>query len=900
MPTLAAPLCFLFVADLRGGESVAAGAPGEEAERAFARAVAPALASECLRCHGPSRQRSGLRVDSLAALLKGGKRGPALVPGDPAASRIVAAIRRDDPELKMPPDRTLPAEVAAAFEEWIRGGAPWPEGFELPAPDPSNGAGSNEAASSAARREDEVPGIPDDWAFDPPRATELPAVPSAGFIRDPIDAWVAARLGAAGLAPSPPADRRTLIRRATLDVTGLPPTPEEVTTFVADERPDAFERLVDRLLASPRYGERCAADWLDVVGFAETNGFEPNLPRPQAWPYRDWLVRAFNQDRPWSDFVRAQLCGDQLGEDEATGFLVAGAWDEVKSPDPVLTAVQRDDELHGMVSRTSAAFLGLTAGCAKCHDHKFDPVGQGDYYALRACFEGVQFGTRAWRREGPAAGGGALPGREPVNARRNVERFEPVVARRLRFVANATNVGEPCLDELEILSVGDAASDAGGTRANVALSSFGAVARASSVFLDDPRHTLEHVNDGRYGNDHSWIPREVRGWVEIELARPTPIDTVVWGRDREGAFADRLPTDYRIEVLVEGAGWRVVASSKDRRPPLPEPQVYAGRFDPAPPATRRLERGEPMEPREPLAPGGVARLGVPFELADVDSEPARRRALAEWIASPCNPLTARAVVNRIWQQHFGRGLVETPSDFGAMGARPSHPELLDQLALDLIGGGFRLKPIHRRILLSSTWRQSSAPRAEALEQDADGRLLWRFPPRRLPAEAIRDSMLSVAGTLDPRMGGPSVSPFLPNDNYVRVYEPKTEFGPGDFRRSIYLMRVRMHPDATFGAFDAPDGGQPCPRRAISNTPLQALALMHAPFVQEVARRFAARLEREHGDAGLDRRVARAFDLAFQRTPAADELACALELAESFGLASCCRALLAASELSWIE
>jgi uncharacterized protein DUF1553/uncharacterized protein DUF1549/cytochrome c len=881
----------------RGARQVAASAAGRlDAARAFAEVVAPTLANECLRCHGADRSRSGLRVDSRASLLAGGERGPELVPGDPDASRLVRALRHDDPDVAMPPKKTLPAGVAAAFEEWVRGGAPWPEGFELSKP--------------AAERAES-------FAFEPPRASEPPAVAAAGFVRDPIDAFVAAKLESEGLAPSAPADARTAIRRATLDVTGLPPTPEEVAAYVAEARADpdgAYARLVDRLLASPRYGERCAADWLDVVRFAETQGFEMNQPRGEAWPYRDWVIGAFNDDRPWTDFVRAQLAGDQLDEDAATGFLVAGTWDEVKSPDPELTAIQRDDELHGMVSTTGAAFLGLTVGCAKCHDHKFDPIDQKDYYALRACFEGVQFGARPWHRRGTAGGG--LLGREPVDPRGNVDRFAPVVARRVRFVVNATNGGEPCLDELEVWSVGGPATDAGTTRRNVALASAGAVARASSVYAGNPRHTLEHVNDGRYGNDFSWIAREIVSWIEIELPLPTAIDTVLWSRDRRGAFSDRLATDYRIEALVEDLGWRIVASSDDRRPIGDEPQVYAGRFDASPPATHRLERGNPMEPREPVAPGALARVPVPFRLADPESEPARRLALADWIASPDNPLTARVIVNRVWQQHFGKGLVETPSDFGAMGGKPSHPELLDRLALDLIAGGWRLKALHRRILLSATYRQASAARSDGLARDADDRLLWRFPPRRLPAEAIRDSMLAAAGVLDLTMGGPSVSTFVPNENYVRVYEPKSDFGPADFRRSIYLMRVRMHPDATFGAFDMPDGGQPCPRRAISTTPLQALALTHAPFVAEVARRFAGRVEREtrasaaneasheisaaDASARLDAEITRAFELAYQREPAPDELSAASAVAREHGLTCVCRALLAAGEIGEIE
>ena len=855
--------------------------------QAFDAYVAPALANECQSCHGPTKQRSRLRIDTRAALLVGGKRGAAFVAGDPEASVLIHALRRTDADLEMPPSHELAAEVIGAFEVWIRGGAPWPEGRALPAGNTTNDAE-----------------FPKTWAFEPPQPHTPPALPQAPafehFVRDPLDAFVAAQLAAAGLAPSPEADARTLIRRATLDLTGLPPTPEDVAAFVA-ESGEALDRsyvqLIDRLLASPQFGERCAADWLDLVRFAETNGFEMNQPRNDAWPYRDWVVDAFNRDLPYADFVRAQLAGDQLGLDEATGFLVAGAWDEVKSPDPELTAIQRDDELHGIVATTSAALLGLTVGCAKCHDHKFDPIDQHDYYALRACFAGVQIASRPWRR---AAIAETPTGRDPVEAVRNVDHFAPVVAKSVRFVVTATNGAEPCIDELEMFAAGEPDAADGSTGRNVALASLGAIARVSSVFADNPRHTLEHVNDGRFGNDYSWIPSEPLGWVEIELPQPTAIDTLVWGRDRNGEFTDRLAIGYRIEVLAEGAEWRVVSSSADRRPSTDSgPSIFAGRFDAIPAVTWRLERGNPMEPREEVAPSGVARVHVPFALADASDEPSRRRALAEWIVAPENPLSARVIVNRIWQQHFGRGLVETPSDFGAMGARPSHPELLDTLACDFVRGGGSMKALHRRLLLSATWRQSSQPRANALAIDASDRLLWRFAPRRLPAEAIRDSMLAVAGVLDLTLGGPSVSPFAPNDNYVRLYEPKLEFVAADYRRSINLLRVRMHPEPTFASFDLPDGGQPCPRRGSAITPLQALALTHSPFVLEAASRFSARLEGERPN-DIDAQIRRAFELVFSRAPGERELSAARGVARDHGLQTSCRALLNASEFLWIE
>lgn len=751
--------------------------------------------------------------------------------------------------------------------------------------------------------------IPSTWAFEPLRIEHRiplpPNAPREPFVRGSIDEYVLRTLQRNGLTPSSPAAPVTLFRRVTLDVTGLPPSPEQIAEFLAEVESDgldaAYERTVDRLLASPQYAERCAIDWLDLVRFAETNGFEMNQERPDAWGYRDWVIDAFDRDASYSEFVRAQLAGDTLGQDAATGFLVAGTWDQVKSPDPELTATQRDDELHGMVATTGAAFLGLTVGCAKCHDHKFDPIDQHDYYALRACFEGVEFGSRPWRREmvkEPSVG------RDPVDPLRNVETFTPVLASGVRFVVTDTSDAEPCIDELEVLATEAESSDVGRKRRNVALADHGARARASSVYEGNPKHTLEHVNDGRYGNDFSWIAKERTGFIEIEFAQPTAIDTVIWGRDRKGEFRDRVAIGYRIEVLaVDSVGesrWREVSTSTDRKPyALREPSVYAGRFEPRPRATHRLERGNPMEPREEVRPGGLKRIPAEFPKVDLADEPARRRALAEWIVSPANPLPSRVMVNRIWQQHFGRGLVETPSDFGAMGFRPTHPELLDALAADFLADDGKPKALHRRILLSSTYRQSSAPRSDALAVDAENRLLWRFAPRRLPAEAIRDSMLSVAGVLDLTRGGPSVSPFAPNDNYVRVYEPKTAFTAEDFRRSVYLLRVRMHPEPTFKTFDLPEGGQPCPRRANSVTPLQALSLTHAPFVLEMARRLAERVERER-PSDLEAQITRLFERTLGRTPTATERTATTQVASEHGLAVAARALLGASEFLWLE
>jgi hypothetical protein len=793
----------------------------------------------------------------------------------------------------------------------------------------------------------------DHWAFHPVTRPAVPAVVSPRA-RSPIDRFLLARLAKEGLKPSPEADRATLIRRLKFDLLGLPPTPEEIDAFVSDPAADAYERLVERYLASPHFGERWARHWLDVVRFAESNGFEMNQPRPNAWPYRDYVIRAFNENVPYDRFVREQLAGDALGADEATGFLVAGPWDQVKSPDPALTAQQRADELHDIVSTTGSTFLGLTVGCARCHNHKFDPILQKDYYGMVAVFAGVQHGDRPLRtadserrrreaedvRRQVAAVGAELQALEPlaqpkgpagrrlpVNARLNVERFEPVKAKYVRFVVEATNNLEPCLDELEVFT-------SGAEPHNVALASAGGKATSSGNFSAAPAlHRLDHINDGRYGNSRSWISNQVgRGWVQVELKEPAVIDRVAWARDREGVFADRLPTRYRIEVARESNSWTVVASSDDRLPfgskatipsGLGEKEqaawkqliarradlerrlselersvlVYAGSFT-KPEPTHRLQRGDATQPREVVEPAALSEFGPPLKLADNAPERDRRLALAKWITDPHHPLTARVMVNRLWQYHFGQGIVPTPSDFGLNGGKPSHPALLDWLADDFVRHGWDLKHIHRLIVLSAAYRQASAARVDGMKADAQDRLLWRYPPRRLEAEPLRDAVLTVSGKLDLRMGGPGFDLFEPNTNYVKVYVPKKEFGPAEWRRMVYENKPRMQLDDTFGPFDCPDGGQIAPKRNTSTTALQALALMNGRFIVQQAGLFAERLRREAGDDAAAQ-VRRGFRLAFGREPTAEESSAATKVIRAHGTAAFCRALLNANEFLYV-
>jgi mono/diheme cytochrome c family protein len=864
----------------------------------FKRQVLPILVSHCFRCHGPDKQEGGLRLDLKQSALRGGDNyAPAIVAGKSQDSPLFQFVSRQEADLKMPPKGpALSSEEIDILRGWIDQGAIWPN--EPTVQDPSKLH----------------------WAFQP---LQLPRVPASLSVeiaeQNPIDRFVGAKLHEHGLRMSAGADRATLIRRLSFGLLGLPPTPEDVAIFIRDPNPAAYEELVDRLLTSPQFGERWARHWLDVVRFAESHGFEMNQARPNAWRYRDYVIRSFNEDKPYDAFVCEQLAGDRLNADDATGFLVGGPWDQVKSPDPVLTAQQRADELHDMISTTGSAFLGLTVGCARCHSHKFDPIPQTDYYALKACLEGVQHGDRELRgsrRSELAADRNAVektraelvaleskPEPIPINARLNVERFSPISATKLRFTIRATNQSQPCLDELEIWT-------AEPTPRNVALAAAGAKATASSTLPNHELHRLEHIHDGRYGNSRSWISNEVgSGWIEIEFERAETIDRVLWGRDREQKYTDRLPTEYIIEVH-SGDEWKPVASSKDhvelperlaRRKELEQqiaafysgPQSYAGKFV-QPETTVRFHRGDPMQPREPVPPGSLTSFGERFQLAASAPEPERRLALANWIIDSRNPLTARVIVNRIWQQYFGEGIVPTPSDFGLNGGRPSHPELLDWLATELVQNGWNLKHIHRLIVLSATYRQASAVRPEALSKDSSSRLLWRFPPKRLEAESLRDSILAVCGNLDVRSGGPGFDLFEPNNNYVKVYQPKQIFGPPEWRRMIYQAKPRMQLDDTFGAFDCPDSGQIAPKRTRSTTALQALNLLNSPFIVQQAELFAERLRRDAGD-DIESQIRRAFELAFQRSPHADELSAAKTVVRESSLIVLCRALLNANE-----
>ncbi len=882
------------------------GPGGAAVDADFARDIAPLSVRNCLGCHAGADPAGGLNLSSRGGAFAGGEGGAAIVPGKPDDSALLLRVRSGE----MPPPEKAPRlseREIAQLATWITQGAAWPEGRVL---------------SPYEYTTDKRAGL-DWWSLEPPARPDVPAH-ATEWGRNPIDAFVYQALTAAGLAPTTEADRRTLLRRAKFDLLGLPPTPDELDEFLADMGPDAYERLIERLLASPHYGERWGRHWLDVVRFGETDGYETNKPRRTAWPYRDYVIDALNDDKPYAQFILEQLAGDQVGADAATGFLVGGTHDVVGIQNIEGQLQQRANDLDDMLSTTATAFLGMTAGCARCHDHKFDPISQRDYYALQAVFAGVKHGERELRpadyedrlREEPTVrrelasierrladfeplaqvAEGAVPRRTAIHATTNVDRFVPLPAKFVRFTVLATNGAEPCLDELEVYS-------AEASPRNVALASMGAKVTTSGVYSDgaSPLHRLEHVNDGQYGNARSWISSENgAGWVMVELPEPVEIARVVWARDREGKFADRLATRYRIDVALAPGEWHAVATSDDRRayaadakpetlsaetvpaehadefktllaerdkwlarlPHAGTQKIYAGTFE-QPKATHRLHRGDPMQPREEVTPGAILALGQPLALAGDAPEHERRLALGRWLGDAKNPLVARVLVNRLWHYHFGVGLVSTPSNFGFHSGKPSHPELLDWLATEFLARGGSVKAMHRLIMLSATYRQASTPNAQAARVDADARLLWRFRPHRLEAEPIRDAILAVSGNLDLRRGGLGYDPFEFNDSYVHIYVPKQSFGPAEWRRMVYQLKPRVLQDATFGVFDCPDGSQVAPRRNISTTAMQALNLLNSPFMVQQTSEFAARVRREAGDdAAAQTRLA--FRLALAR------------------------------------
>jgi len=861
------------------------------AEIDFMRDVRPIFRAHCYDCHDGESEKSGLRLDVNAAAFRGGSgHAPNIVPGDPEASSLLQFVSASpNAELKMPPKgKRLPKKEIKVLRRWIEQGAPWPE----------------------SANDGELDDRTDHWSFKPI------VRPDGG--KDDIDAFILHRLQEKGLSLSPPADPAIWLRRVTLDLTGLPPTAEEVEAFLADHSDTARAAVVDRLLASPRHGERWAQHWLDVVRYADTSGFEVNRERRNAWPYRDYVIEALNNDVPYDQFIREQLAGDAFQENRSTGFLVTSA---VLLPgqigkDDASKRLARQDELTEMVTNVGETFLGLSIGCARCHDHKFDAITAQDFYSMQAFLSGVKFGERpntnpvdesmrldlinqvtALERQllelTPVANA------PPPNTIRNIDRFDPIPATKVRFVIEGTmkdNFREPFIDELEVYDL---------TGNNIALGERGVIAKDSG----NGGNSLAKLNDGLYGNENAWRGKvKGEGWVQLEFTNEMMITAVGWSRDRLGKYRDRLAVKYRIEVTGADGKTHVVASEKSRSNDNSAPtgkwesieakalelhkevatltaggMIYSGIFS-SPEPISLLRRGDPEQPVSPVSPAAPIAIGEALALENEASDRERRKALADWIASPQNPLTARVIANRVWQWHFGMGLVETANDFGRAGAPPTHPELLDWLAAELIDSGWSLKHLHRLITLSATYAQSNRVQTSPASVDADVRYLWRYPSRRLEAEALRDSMLFVSGRLNLKTGGRGFSLFDQRGG-LSGFTPITESNDENRRRMIFAHKIRMEREAVFGAFDCPDGGQSMPRRRQSTTPVQALNLFNSQFTIDEATAFAKRVSS----------VREAWLLAYGREPDPEEAAAAEQFVEAHGWPTLLRAVYNSNE-----
>ena len=840
----------------------AAGAPSEgaddpsaeptfapEALAFFETRVRPLLSEHCFACHGPERERvkGGLRMSGRAAFLAGGESGPALVPGDPDASELVLRVRYQDAELGMPPKEKLDDESVRVLEQWVAAGAPWPASEGTAPAEPGPEAGIDYAAGREW------------WSFRPVEAPPVPALPDGAEIQDPIDAFVLARLAEAGLAPAPRASDRELARRAYVDLIGLPPTQAELDAYAADQDPDKWAKLVERLLADPAYGERLARMWLDLVRYAETNGYERDAAKPYAWRYRDWVVHAFNEDLPFDDFLAWQIAGDELEPVTpqkliATGFYRIGPWDD--EPDDPEQAIY--DELDDVVRTISEGFLGLTVGCARCHDHKFDPIAQEDYTAMVAFVKNV----RPYENPRFALDSATLRllDTSPAAFARWERQRRAQIGELQAQMAALTRKGRESL-----LAERLAAAPAG--LRDAALCTEAQRTPAQRELLRKHPELLIGDAQAEQALERSDLRTLAQARADAEGLRESCEADMPWAL----CVREKGPELEPAHLLVRGNATSPAQVVAPHFPRVLAPDGAVPSFAPVASAV--------AGPRGPGAAGPGA--GVP-RAAVVESSGARS-ALARWVASADNPLTARVIVNRVWQKHFGRGLVPTPNDFGRAGQPPSHPELLDFLAARFVADGWSLKALHRQILSSATWQRSSrATNAEALALDPGNELLWRQNASRLEAEVLRDALLSVSGELarEPR-GGPSFFPRLSGPELAGASRPGAGWGfssaEDSARRSLYAHVKRTLLVPFFVTFDYTEVSLPIGSRLSTNLATQSMTLLNGAFANERAAAMAARIAGELGpEAALAAQVERAFGLVLARAPSTAERALAAE------------------------
>ena len=863
---------------------IAYGQASPDGDEFFEKKIRPVLASKCYACHGDKLASSGLRLDFKGGWERGGNRGTAIIPGDPDGSLLIKAISYRDPQLKMPPGGRLSEAEMADLSEWVRTGATDPR-----AAPPSKPPGPSEIDFTEARKF---------WAFQPIRRYTPPTVKNRSWARSPIDAFLCAKLEANGLTPASQADKPTWLRRVTFDLTGLPPAPEEIAAFLADRSPRAYETVVDRLLASPHYGERWARHWLDLVRFAETSGHEFDFEKQEAWRYRDYVIRAFNQDLPYDQFVKEQIAGDLLDSPRVTP-------DGKQLETPVATALfglgeerngatdlgeVRAEKMDSRIDVFGKAFLGLTIACARCHDHKFDPIPTADYYSLGGIFESTQLvlgsiQSPSQSKEAEAVLRRVTKTSAPTPAPKTVHEERPgdIVFEDFH---------KPSFEGWHVNGLAFAAGPIGGmansfrggsdklmgtltSRSFVPTKQYIHVRLAGTKFSPVREHpsllAVTIFANGRYPKGVAGDGDGILRWKTIAL------------HEEIGQLCNLEIADRRTDghIIVD----RIVFSDS-KQPPADAPEPVAVEALPAPdqqalpeePFGMLSAEDEPHNLRihvrgNHLNPGDEVPRGFLHVLAGDDAKTftngSGRLELAQALFGPDNPLTARVMVNRIWQHHFGEGLVRTVDNFGKTGDRPSHPELLDYLALRFRESGWSVKAMHRELVLSNAYRLSSVPSERSREVDPNNRLLSYMRVKRLEGETIRDSILAVSGSLDLATYGPSVRP------HISAYQDgrgKPDSGPldGAGRRSVYLEVRRNFITPLFLAFDYPLPSTTVGRRSVSTVPSQALMLMNNEFVAAEASKWAARALSADKDRKV--RLDNMFLRAYGRLPDATDRA----------------------------
>jgi mono/diheme cytochrome c family protein len=772
-----------------------------DADQLYLEVVKPAIEQQCLGCHGVGNTFGKLDLRTRQAAIAGGGRGPALVPGEPDKSLLYLASAHEG-ELQMPPgglEKKLDDVTLAALREWIVGGAPYAEG------------------RTAQKRDYQDEDL---WAFRPLRMASPPndAIDPAQ-VRTPVDAFVLAKLAEAGLEPGPAADKPALIRRVAYDLTGLPPTPEEVTAFVSDTSDDAYKNVVEGFLDSPQYGERWGRHWLDVTRYADTAGYSNDFERPNAWRYRDYVIRSFNHDKPYDRFVLEQIAGDELFPEDpeailATGFLRSGPWEHTGMSVAAVTRQLFMDDVTHAVGQT---FLGLTLGCARCHDHKFDPIPTKDYYSIQAVFAATAFARRPLD---------FLP-------MESTEGFESGRSRYAEMIAEL----EGRIEELHEVARKKMAAEEGEE-----------AARKASTGLLQRKLDQEQAELLKLFRKHISIHEESAQRFEPKAFAVTSGLVKAWN-----------------DVGPQGANSFLTQEEYE------EPETYV------------LTGGDVQAPGETVHPGvlqAVERYSG-FEAPNIpETTTGRRAALAKWVADARNPLTARVMVNRIWQYHFGQAIAENANNFGKMGKKPTHPELLDWLAGFFIEQGWSVKAVHRVILYSNAYQRSAGAPSE---KDPQNKLLAVFTPRRLEAEELRDTLLMISGELSPRTGGPGTYQQINSDvarqprHAMGTVQPPYLAAPrkrNRNRRSIYTFQQRSLIDPMVETFNGANPDLTCERRESSIVPTQAFALLNSEVSHDLALAMAARIESEAETP--EGRVERAFELAYGREPSRQERALALD------------------------